>query len=93
MRSEYWRSDVDLLVITIATHACNGGWSSKEKNYILSEESTSTRADFRLAALRALLASLLSPACVRPPYLSQGLGLFRQGNLKLNLSFQIFFFD
>ncbi|KAJ8643443.1 hypothetical protein MRB53_005191 [Persea americana] len=79
MRSEYWRSDVDLLVITIATHACNGEWSSKEKNYILLEESTSTRADFQLAALRALLASLLSPACVRPPYLSQGLGLFRQG--------------
>ncbi|RWR72605.1 proline-, glutamic acid- and leucine-rich protein 1-like protein isoform X2 [Cinnamomum micranthum f. kanehirae] len=79
MRSECWRSDVDLLVITIATHACNGGWSSKEKNCILSEESTSTRADFQLAALRALLASLLSPACVRPPYLSQGLGLFRQG--------------
>lgn len=79
MRSDCWRSDVDLLVITIATHACNGGWSSKEKNCILSEESTSTRADFQLAALRALLVSLLSPACVRPPYLSQGLGLFRQG--------------
>eukprot|EP00268_Persea_americana_P043737 TRINITY_DN4401_c0_g1_i2.p1 TRINITY_DN4401_c0_g1~~TRINITY_DN4401_c0_g1_i2.p1 ORF type:complete len:864 (-),score=172.49 TRINITY_DN4401_c0_g1_i2:333-2924(-) len=79
VRSEGWRSDVDLLLITVATHACNGGWSNKEKNCILSEESTSTRADFQLAALRALLASLLSPTCVRPRYLSRGLELFRLG--------------
>eukprot|EP01018_Ginkgo_biloba_P021984 Gb_25873 [translate_table: standard] len=44
------------------------------------EESTSfTTADFQLAAYKALLASLLSPCCHRPSYLSQGLALFRKG--------------
>ncbi|XP_010242430.1 PREDICTED: proline-, glutamic acid- and leucine-rich protein 1-like isoform X2 [Nelumbo nucifera] len=80
LRSECWRQNVDLLLITVATNASNGGWANEEKDiFLLSDEPTSTRTDFQLAALRALLASLLSPARVRPPYLSQGLELFRRG--------------
>ncbi|KAF8390224.1 hypothetical protein HHK36_024749 [Tetracentron sinense] len=80
LRSECWRSNVDLLLVTVATNACDGGWVIEEKStFALSDEPTSTRADFQLAALCALLASLLSPTRVRPPYLSQGLELFRRG--------------
>ncbi|XP_043704243.1 proline-, glutamic acid- and leucine-rich protein 1 [Telopea speciosissima] len=80
LRSEFWRRDVDLLLITVATNACDGGWTNEAKDtFDLSHELASTWADFQLAALRALLASLLSSAHERPPYLSQGLELFRRG--------------
>ncbi|KAJ4972716.1 hypothetical protein NE237_005890 [Protea cynaroides] len=80
LRSEFWRANVDLLLITVATNACDGGWANKAKGtFGLSDELASTWADFQLAALRALLASLLSPTRVRPPYLSQGFELFRRG--------------
>ncbi|XP_059598540.1 uncharacterized protein LOC100256091 isoform X4 [Vitis vinifera] len=79
LRSEHWRLKVDLLLITIATNACKGGWADDERVISLPSDATSTQADFQLAALRALLASLLSPARVRPPYLAQGLELFRRG--------------
>ncbi|KAJ8551431.1 hypothetical protein K7X08_021446 [Anisodus acutangulus] len=39
--------------------------------------------DSQIAALRALLASLLSPGRTRPPHLSQGLGLFRRGTREI----------
>ncbi|RVW46589.1 hypothetical protein CK203_067166 [Vitis vinifera] len=80
LRSEHWRLKVDLLLITIATNACKGGWADDERVISLPSDATSTQADFQLAALRALLASLLSPARVRPPYLAQGLELFRRGS-------------
>ena len=80
MRSEHWRLKVDRLLITIATNACKWGWADDERVISLPSEVTSTSADFQLAALRALLASLLSPSRVRPPYLAQGLELFRRGN-------------
>ncbi|XP_077250053.1 proline-, glutamic acid/leucine-rich protein isoform X2 [Tasmannia lanceolata] len=79
LRSECWRSDVDHLLITVATNACDAGWPNEDKRISLSDEPNTSRAEFQLAALRALLASLLSPARVRPPYLSQGLELFRRG--------------
>ncbi|XP_042498607.1 proline-, glutamic acid- and leucine-rich protein 1 [Macadamia integrifolia] len=80
LRSEFWRANVDLLLITVATNACNGGWANEAKGtFDRSHEPASTWADFQLAALHALLASLLSPSHVRPPYLSQGLELFRRG--------------
>ncbi|KAJ0988331.1 hypothetical protein J5N97_006687 [Dioscorea zingiberensis] len=78
LRSEFWRSDVDFLLITVATNACDAGWASEEK-LALPSEPASSLADYQLAALEALLASLLSTAHVRPPYLSQGLELFRRG--------------
>lgn len=79
IRSESWRPDVDRLLITIATDAGKGGWAKEENNVFLPYGPTNTWAEFQLAALKALLASLLSPGRVRPPFLAQGLELFRRG--------------
>ncbi|XP_068641239.1 uncharacterized protein [Aristolochia californica] len=80
LRSECWRSDLDRLLINVATSAFVGGSTyDADKDFVLTEEQTSTREDFLLAAYHALLASLLSPARFRPPHLSQGLELFRRG--------------
>nr|XP_023881665.1 uncharacterized protein LOC111994038 [Quercus suber] len=79
LRSESWRSDVDLLLIKTATNSLKWGWASEEKNIFQQNEPTGIWVDFQLAALRALLSSLLSSVRVRPPYLSQGLELFRRG--------------
>ncbi|XP_047973151.1 uncharacterized protein LOC125215692 [Salvia hispanica] len=78
VRSESWRGDVDKLLITVATYACRGG-SKEERKILLSGDATPTWADFQVAALRALLASLLSPGRVRPSHLALGLQLFRKG--------------
>jgi hypothetical protein len=77
-RSESWRGDVDRVVMTVATNACKPGWAKEDKYVIFATEKTSYVA-FQLAALRALLASILSPARIRPPYLSQALHLFHTG--------------
>ncbi|GLT50081.1 hypothetical protein SLA2020_235920 [Shorea laevis] len=77
--SESWRSTIDNLLIKIATYSCTEGWANEENDIFMSHESGSILADFQLAALRALLASLLAPAHFRPPYLSQGLDLFHRG--------------
>ncbi|KAK6135923.1 hypothetical protein DH2020_030341 [Rehmannia glutinosa] len=77
MRSESWRANVDHLLITVATNACKGGWSKEERNIFLSGDPTPTWADFQLTALRALLASLLSPGRGRPSHLALGLELFQ----------------
>ncbi|KAL0401543.1 UNVERIFIED_CONTAM: hypothetical protein Slati_4184200 [Sesamum latifolium] len=79
MRSESWRANVDHLLITVATNACKGGWSKEERSIFLSGDCTPTWADFQLASLRALLASLLSPGRLRPSHLALGLELFRRG--------------
>ncbi|GMH10227.1 hypothetical protein Nepgr_012068 [Nepenthes gracilis] len=67
--NDNWRSSIDKLLITLTTDACRRGWAHDE----------ATWADFQHSALRALLASLLAPARVRPPYLAQGLDIFRKG--------------
>ncbi|GMY23428.1 proline-, glutamic acid- and leucine-rich protein 1 isoform X1 [Fagus crenata] len=79
LRSESWRSNVDHLLITTAANSLKGGSSSEEKNIFQPNEPTAAWVDFQLTALRALLASLLSSVHVRPPYLAQGLELFRKG--------------
>ncbi|KAK4593338.1 hypothetical protein RGQ29_017452 [Quercus rubra] len=79
LKSESWRSDVDLLLIKTATNSLKWGWASEEKSIFQKNEPTGIWVDFQLAALRALLSSLLSSVRVRPPYLSQGLELFRRG--------------
>ncbi|GJR85158.1 RNA-directed DNA polymerase, eukaryota, reverse transcriptase zinc-binding domain protein [Tanacetum coccineum] len=76
---EDWRSNVDLLIKTVATDACNGGWTKPTNDFNNTCSNSSSWADFQLASLRALLASLLSPGRVRPPYLAHGLELFRKG--------------
>lgn len=78
MRSDGWRSNIDRLLITVATNACKVGWADKNSTVVYGE-ATPIWAEFQLAALRALLASLLSPGRVRPPHLAQGLELFRRG--------------
>lgn len=64
--------------MTVTTNACRGGWAREKDTFFFGDE-TPIWVDFQLAALRALLASLLSPGCVRPPHLAQGLDLFRKG--------------
>ncbi|XP_008807711.2 proline-, glutamic acid- and leucine-rich protein 1 [Phoenix dactylifera] len=90
LRSECWRPNVDLLLINVAKNACDMGLSYEGKSVILTEEPTISRAEFQLAALQALLASLLSQAHVRPPYLSEGLELFRRGKLETGTALSTF---
>lgn len=74
-----WRSKVNHLLITIAANACKGGWSKEERNVFISGEPSLVWADFQLASLRALYASLISPGCTCPSHLASGLELFRSG--------------
>ncbi|GJU56115.1 proline-, glutamic acid- and leucine-rich protein 1 [Tanacetum coccineum] len=67
------------LIKTIATDACNGGWTKPTNDSNNTYSNSSSWADFQLASLRALLPSLLSPGHVRPPYLAHGLELFCKG--------------
>ncbi|KAJ4721047.1 Proline-, glutamic acid-and leucine-rich protein 1 [Melia azedarach] len=77
--SESWRPTVDLLLFTVATNCCKEGWGNEEKKNSFPNDPTITLADLQLAALRALLTSLLSSARVRPPYLGGALELFGKG--------------
>ncbi|CAN6466723.1 unnamed protein product [Victoria cruziana] len=79
LRSQSWRPNVDLLLIRVASIACQEGWLYVDSNIVMEDEGIFSLADFQLAALKALLASLLSPCTHRPPYLSYGLALFRKG--------------
>ncbi|PRQ18884.1 hypothetical protein RchiOBHm_Chr7g0211051 [Rosa chinensis] len=81
-KSEGWRSDVDLLLINIATNSLKGGLASENTSIYQPNEPTDVWGDIQLAALRALLASFLSSSRVRPPYLAQGVDLFRRGKLE-----------
>ncbi|XP_056698833.1 uncharacterized protein [Spinacia oleracea] len=73
-----WRRRMDDLMIEVATNACKGGWTHFEKHFHCMDTRVNWE-DFQLVALRALLASILSPAGYRPPYLSKGLSLFLKG--------------
>lgn len=79
LKSEGWRSDVDLLLINIATNSLKGAWGGENGNIYQLNEPGDIGGGMQLAALRALLASFLSSSCVRPPYLAEGLDLFRRG--------------
>ena len=85
LRSDSWRKKVDHLLIEVATNAFRLGWTHDGKTS-LPQEPKVTWDDFQLVALHALLASLLCPAGTRPPYLAQGLELFRKGNQSRNSS-------
>ncbi|XP_074264356.1 uncharacterized protein LOC141586859 [Silene latifolia] len=78
LRSDSWRSDIDHLLMEVATNACKGFGNLVGKPSLLRGPRRASE-DVQLVALRALLASLLSPASVRPPYLAQGLDLFLKG--------------
>jgi hypothetical protein len=69
---------VDLQLINIARSACDSGVGYERSTLTAGETSIS---DFRLASLKALLASFLSSPYDRPPYLAQGIELFRRGKI------------
>uniref|UniRef100_A0A0A9CRN0 Uncharacterized protein n=1 Tax=Arundo donax TaxID=35708 RepID=A0A0A9CRN0_ARUDO len=80
LRTDQWRSEVDLLLINVAVSACDTGGVYKQKPFIIGEPSIS---DVQLASLKALLASFLSSPHARPPYLAKGIELFRRGKLEI----------
>ncbi|KAH9696925.1 RIX1 domain-containing protein [Citrus sinensis] len=78
--SASWRPTVDLLLITIATDYCQEGWGNEESHSTaLPDDPIISLADLQLSALRALLASLLSSARMRPPHFGRALELFGKG--------------
>lgn len=78
-RSESWRVNVDHLLLDVTRNASKGGWAKDGRGELVSGSPTTIWGDYQIAALQALLASLLSPGRTRPPHLSQGLELFRRG--------------
>ncbi|CAN6244092.1 unnamed protein product [Urochloa humidicola] len=80
LRTDHWRSEVDLLLINVARSACGTGGSYEQKSSTFGEPSIS---DLQLASLKALLASFLSSPYARPPYLAKGIELFTKGKLEI----------
>ncbi|TVU32378.1 hypothetical protein EJB05_24107 [Eragrostis curvula] len=79
-RTELWRAEVDLILINVARSACETGGAHEQRSPKVGEPRT---VDLQLASLKALLASFLSSPNARPPYLAQGMGLFRKGKLEI----------
>lgn len=89
MLPDRWRAEVDAVLASVAMAAATGSISA---SFALDEDinfmegtsiASSSSGDFQVAAYQALLASLLSPCCHRPPYLAQGLAVFRNGTTTL----------
>ena len=78
--SNGWRERVDKLLMTTVTNACEGRWANAETYHHLPNKSSTDLVEFKLAALHAFLASLVSPSPVRPAFLAEGLELFQRGN-------------
>ncbi|KAL0795827.1 hypothetical protein Bca101_067204 [Brassica carinata] len=75
-----WRERVDKLLMMTATNACQGRWANAGETYhYLPNKSTEDLVEFKLAALGAFLASLVSPSRDRPAFLAEGLELFQTG--------------
>nr|VDC61543.1 unnamed protein product [Brassica rapa] len=81
LRSDSWRDRVDKLLMMTARNACEGRWANAETYHYLPNKSTADLVEFQVAALRAFLASLVSPSRARPVYLAEGLELFQTGKL------------
>ncbi|XP_075081002.1 uncharacterized protein LOC107790394 isoform X2 [Nicotiana tabacum] len=82
-RPESWRANVDHLLLDVTRNACKGGWAKDDRGELVPGSPTTTWGDYQIAALRALLASLISPGRTRPQHLSQGLALFRRGTQQI----------
>ncbi|CAH8349955.1 unnamed protein product [Eruca vesicaria subsp. sativa] len=74
-----WRERADNLLMATATSACEGRCANAETYHYLPNKSSTDLVEFQLAALRAFLASLVSPSPVRPAFLTEGLELFQRG--------------
>lgn len=83
MRSDSWRERVDKLLMMTAGNACEGRWANAETYHHLPNKSTADLVEFQVAALRAFLASLVSPSRARPAYLAEGFELFQTGKLNV----------
>ena len=85
MLPERWRAEVDALLarvaIGVAADTTSLNLSCGNESYSRNPSAKSTSVDMQVAAYQALLASLLAPCGHRPPYLAQGLALFRNGIL------------
>ncbi|CAN7088256.1 unnamed protein product [Brassica rapa subsp. narinosa] len=79
LRSDSWRDRVDKLLMMTARNACEGRWANAETYNYLPNKSTADLVEFQVAALRAFLASLVSPSRARPAFLAEGLELFQTG--------------
>ncbi|KAE8682397.1 hypothetical protein F3Y22_tig00111244pilonHSYRG00063 [Hibiscus syriacus] len=71
------RPSVDDLLMNVAENAYDGKWRNDEESEVMSSDGH--HADFLLAALHALLASLLSQPSVSQHHLVKGLEMFRKG--------------
>ncbi|CAF1709862.1 hypothetical protein HID58_056215 [Brassica napus] len=83
--SNGWRERVDKLLMTTVTNACEGRWANAETYHHLPNKSSTDLVEFKLAALRAFLASLVSPSLVRPAFLAEGLELFQRGKCQAEM--------
>ncbi|KAK8644316.1 hypothetical protein V6N13_123626 [Hibiscus sabdariffa] len=72
------RPRIDDLLMNVAENAYNGKWRNGEESEVMSSNGP-PHADFLLAVLHALLASLLSQPSVIQHHLVKGLELFRKG--------------
>ncbi|CAH8390660.1 unnamed protein product [Eruca vesicaria subsp. sativa] len=79
LRSNSWRERVDKLLMMTARNACEGRWTNAETYHHVTNKSTADLVEFQVAALRAFLASLVSPSRARPAFLAEGLELFQTG--------------
>lgn len=79
LRSDSWRKNVDTLLISVATDSVHDGWNIEENSICMPIELIAMMEKLQLAALRALLASLLSQSHVRPANIARGLELFQRG--------------
>ncbi|KAL4335983.1 hypothetical protein GQ457_07G002660 [Hibiscus cannabinus] len=71
------RPRIDDLLMNVVENAYNGKWRNGEESEVMSSNGP-PHADFLLAALHALLASLLSQPSVSQHHLVKGLELFRK---------------
>uniref|UniRef100_F6H5R6 Proline-, glutamic acid-and leucine-rich protein 1 n=1 Tax=Vitis vinifera TaxID=29760 RepID=F6H5R6_VITVI len=78
MRSNCLQSNIELLLINVATNAFDGELDNEEDK-IFAAMFQCNSVDLQIAALRALLACLLLPVRLRPCHLAKGLELFRKG--------------
>ncbi|GMJ04152.1 hypothetical protein like AT1G30240 [Hibiscus trionum] len=72
------RPSMDDLLMNVAENAYKGKWRNGEESEVMSSNGP-PNADFLLAALHALLASLLSQPSVSQHHLVKGIELFRKG--------------
>ncbi|KAF8008951.1 hypothetical protein BT93_J0064 [Corymbia citriodora subsp. variegata] len=79
LRSDSWRKNVDTLLISVATNSVHDGWNIEEKSICMPNEQIYEMEKLQLAALRALLASLLSQSHVRSSNIARSLELFQRG--------------